>query len=126
MDDRRKPEPAETENGDSLPETGKKSIARQLMAEIVMGIGSSLLLGFVEKRILKTRQDEDAAQPLPNQRTKTQAVAGAAATRVATRSVPGAALVGGGLLLGSLYKRGRVRKKARLQRQAQLPHTTED
>lgn len=125
MTSRREPEPPETENGAPLPQADSKSIAGLLMAEIVMSIGSSILFGFVERRILKSRDTADEAQETSTQRTKTQAVASAAATRVATRSVPGAALIGGGLLLGSLYRRGRARKKARLQ-QAQLPDTTED
>ena len=43
-------------------------------------------------------------------RSIARAIAGAVFTRIATRSVPGALLVGGGLLAKSLYDRRRVRQ----------------
>lgn len=110
---------------ESVPGADSKAVASLLVADIVMSAGSFLLSRFVEKQILKTHYDKDAARELRAQQTKGQAVATSAATKLATRSVPGAAIVTGGLLLGSMYKRGRARKKARMQ-QAQLPNTTED
>jgi hypothetical protein len=122
---RRKSKPPATDNTEAVPGVDSKAVGSLLVADIVMSAGTFLLGRFVDKRILKTHYDKDAAREMRKQRTKGQAIATSAATKLATRSVPGAAIVTGGLLVGSLYKRGRARKKARLQ-QAQLPHTTED
>lgn len=123
---RRKRKSPGTESGEPVPGVDDKAVASLLVADIVTSAGSFLLNRFVEKRILKSHYDKVAARELRDQRTKGQAVASAAATKLATRSVPGAAIVTGGLLVGSLYKRGRARKAERLQQQARLPDTTED
>ncbi len=123
---RRKSKAPVTDNTEAVPGIDNKAVASLLVADIVMGAGSFLLRRFVDKRVLKADYDDKTARELRSRRTRGQAVASAAATKLATRSVPGAALVGGGLLLGSMYKRGRARKAARLQQQAQLPDATED
>lgn len=52
---------------------------------------------------------KSAAPPVPKPSLPAR-IAGVIALRVATRSVPGAALVGAGMLAHTLYKRGRAKR----------------
>ena len=61
----------------------------------------------MERSVLKTKYPHDTAKSLINGRGMAQTLIGTAVARVATRSVPGAILVGGGLIATALYDRKR-------------------
>jgi hypothetical protein len=82
------------------------AIANSLLARLVRTTGGKLL-GKATARLFPVVADAPKAK-----RSIGRAIAGAAITRIATRSVPGALVVGGGLLAKSLYDRRRARKAA--------------
>jgi hypothetical protein len=78
------------------------AIDNRLLARLVRSTGGKLLDGVAGRLFPPT----SAAKG-----TIGKAIAGAAITRIAARSVPGALLVGGGLLAKSLYDKRRARKE---------------
>ncbi|MEQ1542428.1 MAG: hypothetical protein HOO94_02470 [Novosphingobium sp.] len=75
-----------------------------ILAEIVRKGGGKLLNTAVAKAL------PGDAEALPARKTLLGGIAGALAVRLATRSVPGAIVVGGGILAKSLYDRRRARR----------------
>ena len=79
-------------------------MAEPLLARIVRR-GGGKLLDAAAGQLFREAEDTPKAK-----RSITRAMAGAALTRIATRSVPGALVVGSGLLAKSLYERRRAKK----------------
>ena len=67
----------------------------------------------VEKALLGRRYGSQFARDAVENRSLLHTLAAYGVTKVATRSVPGAALVGGGLLLKTLFDRSQSRRSAR-------------
>lgn len=67
----------------------------------------------LEKGLLGKRYGAQFAKEAVENRSLLHTVAAYGVTKIATRSVPGAALVGGGLLLKTLYDRSQSRREAR-------------
>lgn len=93
-----------------------------LIADIVLRGASTLFRKNVEKGMAKASENEEEAREILNGRTILSTLALYGASKLATRSVPGLAVVAGGLLVKTLYDRGktleqeaRARRKARKQ-----------
>ena len=86
------------------------ALNNRLLARIARSTGGRLL-DKASERLFPTLAEAPKAKP-----SITRAIAGAALTRIAARSVPGAIVVGGGILAKGLYDRRRAhlarRKKA--------------
>ena len=80
------------------------AIVRSLLARLVRTTGGKVLDQATARLFPPVADAAKAKRPV------SRAIAGAALTRIATRSVPGALLVGGGLLAKTLYDRRRARK----------------
>lgn len=76
-----------------------------LLADIALRAGGALLRRGVETGILGQKFGQKKAGNIVKGRSLTQTLVGTALARVATRSVPGAIVVGGGLLAKTLYDR---------------------
>ena len=63
-----------------------------------------------EKKLLSKRYNKQQARKAIDNRSVTQTIIAAVAARAATRSIPGAVVIGGGLLAKTLYDRSRGRK----------------
>ena len=88
-------------------------MAEPLLARIIRLGGGRLFNRTVDRLLPKLSKAAPASKPkssLTPKASLTGAITGAALTRIATRSVPGALIVGGGLLAKSLYDRRRARK----------------
>lgn len=83
-----------------------------LIADVALRGGARVVRLMVERGLLRTKYPQDTAKSLVKGRSLTNTLIGAAAARLATRSVPGALVVGGGLLAKTLYER---RKGAKAQ-----------
>ena len=85
----------------------------RLLARIARNGGSKLLNLAVDRLFSQKAAASDApvVAPRPKQ-SVTGKLAGVALTRFATRSVPGAIIVGGGILAKTLYDRRRAGKAA--------------
>ena len=88
-------------------------LSNRLIARIAR-TGGIKLLDTTAVRLFPSPIGADAAK---SKGTVAGALAGAALTRIATRSVPGAIVVGGGMLAKALYDR---RRQARARRRAAL------
>lgn len=77
-------------------------VSNRLLARIVRQ-GGGKLLNLALGRLLPAEKE---AKKVPlHKRSLTKGIAGAAITKIATRSVPGAIVVGGGLIAKALYDR---------------------
>ena len=91
-------------------------MAEPLIARIARSAGGKLLNKAAERLFPAATEPDAKSKP---KRSITGAIAGAAITRIATRSVPGAILIGGGILAKGLYDRRRAhlarRKQAKVE-----------
>ncbi|MEL6877165.1 MAG: hypothetical protein AAGL68_03600 [Pseudomonadota bacterium] len=78
-----------------------------LIADIVLRGASSLFRKKVEQGIVKTSDNEGQAREILDGRSIMTTLALYGASKLATRSVPGLAIVAGGLLAKTLYDRGK-------------------
>lgn len=85
-------------------------MTNMILADIVLRSGGALLRRTVEGSLLGRAMGKGKAQKVIKGRSMAQTLLGTAVARIATRSVPGAILVGGGLLAKALYdrKKGKV------------------
>ncbi|MDD3797852.1 MAG: hypothetical protein PHE36_01595 [Novosphingobium sp.] len=83
-----------------------------LIADIAMRGGTYLTRLAVEKALLRSRYDPRAAKKALAGQTLGKRLLSLGASRLAARSVPGALVVGGGLLAKAMLDRARKRRKA--------------
>jgi hypothetical protein len=76
-----------------------------IISDIALRGGGRLLRNLVEKGLLGVKYPPDKAGKLVSGRSMAGTLIATAMARVATRSVPGALLIGGGLLAKTLYDR---------------------
>ena len=86
-----------------------------ILADIALRGGGLLLRRGIERGLLGMKYAPDTAKDIVKGRKWAETLAGAAIARVATTSVPGAIVVGGGLLAKTLYDRRKSRAKARAE-----------
>lgn len=80
-----------------------------VLADIALRGGGRLLRHAVERTLLGVKYPPGKAKSIVKSRSMTQTLVGTALARIATRSVPGALLVGGGMLAKTLYDRRNAR-----------------
>jgi hypothetical protein len=91
-----------------------------LLADIALRGGGQLLRHAVERAVLGVKYSPDTAKKIVKGRSMGQTLIGTALARIATRSVPGALIVGGGLLAKTLYDHTRDRRAARAEGEAKV------
>ena len=84
-----------------------------LIADLALRGGGQLLRHAIERTVLGAKFTPDKAKKIVKGRSMVQTLLGTAAARIATRSVPGAIVVGGGLLAKALYDRREGKRAAR-------------
>ncbi len=87
-------------------------MSNMVLADIALRGGGALLKRAVETGILGQATGAAKAKRVIKGRSMTQTLVGTALARIATRSVPGAIIVGGGMLAKTLYDRRKGRKAA--------------
>ncbi|WP_225204715.1 hypothetical protein [Novosphingobium huizhouense] len=88
-----------------VPEPSPNPMTTVILADIALRAGGALLRRGVETGVLGQKFGTGKARKIVKGRSLTQSLVGTALARVATRSVPGAIVVGGGLLAKTLYDR---------------------
>ncbi len=88
-----------------VPGVSPNPMTNLVIADLVLRGGGQLLRHAVERNVLGIKFSKDKAAKLIKGRSMTQTLIGTAIARIATRSVPGAILVGGALLAKTLYDR---------------------
>ena len=96
-----------------------------IIHDVALRAGGRLMRHALEKGLLRNRYGRSAKDMIEN-RSLVQALASYAVARMATRSLPGAVIVGGGLLAKTLFDRGRSRRKNRRDGDKALHKMAED
>ena len=91
-----------------------------LIADLALRGGGQLLRHVVERSLLGAKFSPTKAKNIIGGRTMFQTLLGTAVARIATRSVPGAILVGGGLLAKTLFERRTDKRSARAKGQREI------
>lgn len=86
-----------------------------VMADIALRMGALLVRRGVERGILGVKYSPEKAQDIMKGRSMAQTLVGTALARIATRSVPGAIIVGGGMIAKTLYDRSKGKREARAE-----------
>ncbi len=84
-----------------------------LITEIALRSVGRLTRESLEKVVARRRYDAAKAKAIVENRGIVHTLAAYGVTKLATRSVPGALLVGGGLLAKTLYDRSTAKRKSR-------------
>ena len=84
-----------------------------VLADLALRGGGALLRRAVEKGLLTPKVGKAGAERRIKSRSMVETLVSTALARVATRSVPGAIVIGGGMLAKTLYDRRKARAKAR-------------
>lgn len=96
----------------NVPGPSPNAATNLLVADIAMRTAMRLFRRTLEKGLLRARFDSVRAHDIVEGRTLGKTLVSAAAARVATGSIPGALLVGGGILGKALLDRSMSRRKA--------------
>ena len=117
---------AKTRKGiEQAPGPSPNPATNLLIAEIAVASAGRLARRSMEKGLLKARFEKRQAVAIVEGRGMVHTMVTAAVARMATRSVPGALLVGGGLFAKVLYDRSISRRKARRQGKQVIEERTE-
>lgn len=111
--------PEKASDQSDLPQDTTREIAgigaNLIVTEIILRAVSRLSRQSLEKAAARRHFGPAKAKAIVEERSILHTVAAYGVTKLATRSVPGALLVGGGLLAKTLYHRGSAKRKARKQ-----------
>jgi hypothetical protein len=97
-----------------------------VIADIALRGSGRLLRHLIERTLLGVKYSDGKAHKIIDGRTMTQTLIGTAAARIATRSVPGALVVGGGLLAKTLYDRSRNRAEVKAEGEKAIEEQAKD
>ena len=84
-----------------------------IIQDIAMRAGGRLMRHALEKGLLRGRYGGAGAKAIVENRSLVHTMIGSVLARYATRSVPGAVLIGGGLIAKTLFDRGRSKRSSR-------------
>jgi hypothetical protein len=104
---------AATGDSGAVPGPSPNPATNLLIHDVVMRTGGRLIRHTVEKGVLAGRYGGQDAKKIIENRGIGQALVGTLIARVATRSLPGAVVVGSGLVVKTLYDRSRSKRAAR-------------
>ncbi len=97
----------------SLIEQPAKLVTGAMASEIVIRSVGSMVRQAFERGVLSRRYDKDTAKKFLDNRSVLHTAAAFGVTKIATRSLPGALLVGTGLVAKTLFDRGKARRTKR-------------
>lgn len=109
---------------DQGPPSAPAPMTKLIIADLALRAGQALLKRGVEKGIVGGFPGAKKAGRVIKGRTVMQTVVGTAIARIATRSVPGAIIVGGGMLAKTLYDRKHGSKTGTKTKLAGEPQAT--
>jgi hypothetical protein len=104
-----------TSAGETLkqaPPASPNPMTNLILTDLLLRTGGQLMRRTIEHALLQTQYDKKKAKHIIKGRTMTQTLVSTAIARFATRSVPGAIIVGGGTLAKMLYDRAQTRRAA--------------
>ncbi len=110
----------------SVPGPSTNPQTNALIHEIVLRSGGRMVRKAMEKGLLARRYGADVAKDAVDNRSLVSTLVSYGVTKVATRSLPGAALVGGSLLVKTLFDRSQSRRAAKNAGDAAIRDTAAD
>lgn len=110
---------------DKVPAPSPNPMTNLIIADLALRGGGQLLRHAVERTMLGAAYSKTQARNLVKGRSMGQTLVGTAIARIAMRSVPGALVVGGGLLAKTLYDRRKGKAAARAEGQADVAKQAE-
>lgn len=99
-------------NEKTVPGPSTNPATNILIADIATRAGARLLRLGIEKNLLKTRYSKEERRAIMDERSLAETISSALIARIATRSIPGMLIVGGGLTAKALLDRSLSRRKA--------------
>lgn len=112
--------------GAGMPGPSPDPATNILLADIALRSAGRLMRNTIEKAMLRAGYDREKAHEIVDGRTMLSSLALYAASKIATRSVPGALLVTGGLIAKIIYDRSLGRSEARARGEQMLERMAED
>lgn len=91
-----------------------------MLADVAIRAGSYIVRRTVEKGFLKGRYGKQTASDILNNRTLGQTVVSYGLAKVASRSLPGALIVGGGAAAKALYDRRKSKRRQQVEGDREL------
>lgn len=122
----RKPSRLLPKKTDGIPGPSEDPATNFILADIAIRAGSYLARRGVEKSLLSNRYGKDTAKKIVQNKTLGQTLVSFALARVATKSVPGALVVGGGALAKALFDRRKSRRRAKIEGDRKLIEQAHD
>ncbi|WP_126171953.1 hypothetical protein [Altericroceibacterium xinjiangense] len=113
-------------NEPGVPGPSTNPATNLLIADIIMRASSYVVRGTLQKTLLKRRYSEHGAKKIVQGRSISSKLATVALAKMATKSVPGAVLVGGGILAKSIFDRSIKSHKAKRQGDRELAETAKN
>jgi hypothetical protein len=98
---------------DKVPPASPNPMTNLILTDLLLRGGGQFMRRAVEGALLQTKYEKGKAKNIIKGRSMTQTLVSTAIARVATRSVPGAIVVGGGMLAKMLYDRRQTRRDAK-------------
>jgi hypothetical protein len=95
---------------DKVPPPSPNPMTNILLADIALRGGGQILRHAVERLVLGVKYSPEKAKDIVKGRSMAQTLISTAIARLATRSVPGAIIVGGGMLAKTLYDRSQDKR----------------
>ncbi len=115
-----KPSKPLAKKGKGIPGPTENPATNFLLADIAIRAGGYLARRGIQKGLLSNRYGKVTARQIVQNKTLSQTVISWALARIATRSVPGALVVGGGALAKTLLDRRKTRRKQAREGDAKL------
>ncbi len=100
--------------------------ANLLFADIMVRTGSYAFKQIMQRRMLRDRYDRQTAKEIVNKRSLAKTATSFVVAKVATKSLPGALVVGGGMLVKTLFDRSQSHRAAKKAGDAALAERIED
>ncbi len=97
-----------------------------IIHDVLLRAGGRLMRTTLEKGLLANRYGKESARKMVDNRTIPMALASYAVSRVATRSIPGALVIGTGLVAKTLFDRSQSRRKAKRAGDKQIGQSHDD
>lgn len=115
-----KPDKARPRPTDGIPGPTENPATNFLIADLAIRAGGHIVRRGVEKGFLAGRYGKETAHRIVHNKSLGRTLISAMLARLATKSVPGAVLVGGGALAKTLLDRRKSRRKAKAEGDAAL------
>jgi hypothetical protein len=115
-----------TGESDTVPGPSNNPATNLIIHDIALRAGGRLMRHTLEKGLLRGRYGGAGAKAIVENRTLVQTLVSGLVARYATRSLPGAVLIGSGLVAKTLYDRRQGKRSAKRSGDQSLRKMTED